>query len=332
MSKWTRMVASIIGSAAASICVASPSYTLLPNIHNQYLMATSATSGIAAQSKALQITKQTLGLNDSSPYRNVRIRTEYNSDNQLNALIVYLLNDNVKGADITRINLNNQQQVTSVIDHYRVTPDDLKQSPNYATKYTPHCPNPNVQFVIGNNFTYDQSVQKEVQKVYNAAKQAGYNPFLMTTNNPDGPQPTVHAYEDWMSCKNVKGFYNESHGGTEEILLSDGDFMYSTVDSDLQEQLKNKVVLFDSCSTFNDPLLSSMTKQGEGDSQQYIAGIIPLPFGASERTASCFWLAGINQHAELTQNLIETCADSVGLERDAFRIAGNGTDFLTPAA
>ncbi|MDF1654170.1 MAG: hypothetical protein P1U34_03570 [Coxiellaceae bacterium] len=330
MKKWFIPLTALACSATAMTINAAPNYMLLPNIHTQHLMATQATKGIQQQASAIQIAKQTLGLNDSSPYKTVRIRTIYNQKHQLNAVIAYLLSDKVKGASIMRINLNDGQHVTSVIDHYRVTPTDLKQSPNYATHYTPTCPDSTVQFVIGNNFTGDVSVKNEVHKVYDAAKAAGYNPFFMTTNNPDGPQPTVHAYENWMSCKNVKGFYNESHGSDSEILLSDGDFTNYTVDSELVDRLQKKVVLLDSCDTFNDPLLSAMTAKDEGDSQQYIAGIVPLPFGASERTASCFWLAAL-KHQPLNQQLIENCAENANLDPEAFRIQGDGVNYLRAA-
>lgn len=331
MKSWVLPLAAMSCAAVSVTAMASPSYTLLPNVKTQYLMTTQAIKGLQQQSNAIQITQKALDLNASSPYKNVRIRTIYNDNNQLKSIIAYLLSDKVKGATIMRINLNNAEQVTSVVDNYRVTLADLKQSPNYATKYAPVCPNPKVQFVIGNNFTGDASVKKEVQKVYKAAKAAGYNPYLMSTNNPDGPQPTVHAYENWMSCKNVKGFYNESHGADTEILLSDGDFTYSTVDSDLVDKLQKKVVLLDSCDTFNDPLLSAMTSKTEGDSQQYIAGIVPLPFGSSERTASCFWLAAIKQQP-LNQQLIENCAKAANLDLDAFRIQGDGAMRLRPVA
>ncbi|MDF1795183.1 MAG: hypothetical protein P1U63_01470 [Coxiellaceae bacterium] len=330
MNKWFIPLTALACSATAMTVNAAPNYMLLPNIQTQHLMATQASKGIAQQANAVNIAKQALGLNDSSPYKTIRIRTIYNQKHQLSAVITYLLSDRVKGATIMRINLNDDQHVTSVVDHYRVTPADLKQSPNYATKFTPVCPDPKVQFVIGNNFTGDASVKNEVQKVYKASKAAGYNTFLMTTNNPDGPQPTVHAYENWMSCKNVKGFYNESHGSDSEILLSDGDFTNYTVDTDLVDRLQNKVVLLDSCDTFNDPLLSAMTAKDEGDSQQYIAGIVPLPFGSSERTASCFWLAALN-HQPLNQQLIENCAKNAELDPEAFRIQGDGNSYLRAA-
>lgn len=308
-----------------------PNFVILPNIKTQYLMSINAAQAITLEKRAIELVKKTLNITPESPYRTVRIRFIYNNNNQPEALIVYLLSSQYKSFELVRINLNSDFTVATVIYNYRLKPEDQSQSPAYAYKATHHCPDESVQFVIGNNFIDDPSVEKEVQKVYQLTKTKGYHPILMDTNNSQGPQPTIQAYENWLSCPNVKGFYNESHGNNEEILLSDGDFIYSLVDNDLIDKLNHDVVLFDSCETFNDPLLSSMTSREKGDSQQYIAGFISLPFGSSERTASCFWAAALDRQS-LTQEMINDCSDKSGLERDAFRIRGTGDNHLTPAS
>lgn len=324
------LISLFISTATCYAAQSGLKFIVLPNIKTQYLMATNAVLAIDYNKKAIALVEKTLNINSASSLQTVRIRFIYSKNNVPRSLIVYLLSSKNKGFQLVRINLNSNFTVANVIHHYRLKPEDLAQSPNYAEKTTPVCPDPKVQFVIGNNFFGDESVKKEVHKVYQYAESAGYHPILLTVNDPNSPQPTIHSYENWMSCKNVKGFYNESHGANDEILLSDGDFMYSLVDKDLIEKLKNKIVLFDSCDTFNDPLLAAMTKVDEGDSQKYIAGIVPLPFGSSERTASCIWQLAIEEK-ELTQSLIEKCANNNQLPPDSFRIAGNGSSYLHPA-
>jgi hypothetical protein len=330
MKKW--MIGFTLSAiASASFAMQStPNFVLLPNIKTQYLMATNAMRALSIESQTINLVKKTLQITDNSPYQTIRIRFIYSNQMQPQALIVYLLSAKTKNLELVRINLNDHFVVTSVLNNYKLTPADVAESPAYASKATPHCPDESVQFVIGNNFTGDESVEKEVQKVYQMAKDNGYNPFLMDTNNSAGPQPTVESYENWLSCANVKGFYNESHGFNQGIVLSDDDFLYTVVDKDLVEKMQHDVVLFDSCDTFQDPLLSAMTKKNEGDSQDYIAGIIPLPFGSSERTAACIWENAF-KHQPLTQKLIEVCAAKFGLAIDAFRIADNGDTLLRPA-
>jgi hypothetical protein len=318
-------------SMSAYAAQTMPAFSLLPNIKTQYLLTTNANLAVNYEKQAIELVKKTLNITAESPYQGVRIRLIYDDVSEPKALIVYLLSNQVKRADIVKIILTKGFTVSEVIYNYTPTADDLAQSPAYAKKAEAHCPDEHVQFVIGNNFYGDRSVEKEVQATYQMAKDKGYNPVLMDVNDENGPQPTVTAYENWLSCQNVKGFYNESHGYEKGILLSDSEFVYSVVDKDLVEKMTHDVVLFDSCETFHDPLLSAMTKVNEGDSQQYVAGIISLPFGSSERTATCIWENAFN-HQVLNKKLIKDCSKKFGLDPNGYGVTGNGDTHLTPAA
>lgn len=318
-----RISVGIIFSALISVSFAAthtPNFVLLPNINKK----------INKDNQLIELVKRTLNITPASPYKTVRIRMIYNHQKQIESLIVYLLSNKYKSVELVRINLSSDFNVTSIIKNYQLIPEDLSQSPHYAHKMTPTCPDESVQFVIGNNFYDDTSVEEEVQKVYEMAKMKGYHPYLMDVNNSAGPHPTVQEYENWLSCPNVKGFYNESHGWNEGIVLTDDDFVYSLIDQDLINKMKYDVILFDSCLTFRDPLLSSMTNPDSGDTQQYIAGYISLPFGPSEKTAACIWTEAFN-HQALNQKMIEDCAIQNDLKPDGFKIKGNGDNHLEPA-
>lgn len=307
-----------------------PNFVLLPNIKTKYLMSVDATKAIKIESQAIELVKNTLNITQASPYRTVRIRFIYNDLNNVKALIVYLLSSVNKSLELVRINLNENFIVASVVHDYELQREDLSQSPNYAYKLNAKCPDETVQFVIGNNFDGDASVEKEVQKIYQLAKEKGYKPFLMNINDSSGPQPTVQAYENWFQCPNVKGFYNESHGWSAGIVLADDEFMYTRVDRELTNKLNHEVILFDSCLTFHNPLLAAVTDVRRGNAQQYIAGFISLPFGASERTASCIWKSAFN-HQELNQKMLSECAVQNRLQIDGFKIDGAGEKYLAHA-
>lgn len=307
---------------------ANPEIILLPNVNTQYLMETNAEEAVKIQNKAIEMVKSYFNVNASSPYRAIRIMLHYDAAKKVDSMIVYLLSARFKSFELVKLNVNNFFNVTATKAPYQLQESDLMQLPAYAHKRMPICPDNSVQFVIGNNFHYDRSVEKEVQKIYELAKSKGYNPYLMDVNDQDGPQPTIEAYLDWMSCDNVKGFYNESHGWERGILLSDGDLYHSAISQNLIDKLKNKVVLFDSCETFHDPLLSAVIHAEKGNAQQYVAGIISLPFGASERTASCFWDAAF-KHEELNRTMLNDCAEKNELEIDGFGIGGNGDNHLS---
>lgn len=301
-------------------------FSILPNVKTQYLLATNAALAISDENNAIETVKNNL---DIQPYKTIRIRLIYNNANQISALIVYLLSAQYKSVELVRINLLDWK-VISIEKNYQIQDADFNQSPAYLSDRKPQCPDETVQFVIGNNFNGDESVETEVQRVYQAAKAKGYNPYMMNVNNEQGPQPTVQAYEDWLSCKNVKGFYNESHGYEQGIVLTDDDFTYRNVNKKLVNKLNHEVILFDSCLTFHDPLLNAMLGANNGDSQQYVAGIISLPFGASERTARCFWLNALDQKM-LSADMLKECARVNGLDLKGYGIDGNGSQYLGQA-
>jgi hypothetical protein len=309
----------------------SPKFFVLPNINTQQLMLKNAASTMAVETKAINLVKQTLNINETSPYKAVRLSLQYNKAQTVDSIIVYLLSAKYKSFELVKIILNADFTVAFVIKNYHLTKADFMQTPAYAHKHQPYCPDASVQFVIGNNFGGDESVEAEVQKTYQLAKEHGYNPILLDVNYPNRPQPTIESYENWMSCPNVKGFYNESHGWEEGILLSDGDFSYSLIESDLVNQLNNKVTLFDSCETFHNPLLDSVMNVKKGNAQQYIAGIISLPFGPSERTATCFWTIAFD-HGALNRKKLNACSKKNHLKLDGYGIGGNYDNHLTPAS
>jgi hypothetical protein len=74
-----------------------------------------------------------------------------------------------------------------------------------------------------------------------------------------------------------------------------------------------------------------MTDAAKGNSQQYVAGIIYLPFGASERTASCFWAEAFN-HKDLNRDMLTDCSIKNDLDPEGFGITGNGDNHLNPAS
>lgn len=309
----------------------SPTFDFLPNVKTSQLMAMNAEQVMLNQEKAIALVKETLNITHASPYRAIRIRFIYDDQNQIQALNVYLLSSHYKSFEIIRINLKNNFTVASVINSYQLSQADLLQMPSYASKKELTCPDQNVQFVIGNNFSGDASVQKEVEYVYQIAKSFGYNPVLLNINNPKDPQPTVEAYEAWMSCPQVKGFYNESHGSATGIMLADDHLTFAHINRDLVLKFSRDVLLFDSCSTFNNPLLASVTQALKGNAQRYMAGIVPLPFGPSEKTASCIWKEAMDSQV-LNQRLISACANKNGLDPLAFRIKGNGAPRLRKAS
>jgi hypothetical protein len=159
-------VAILTISISAYAAETMPAFSLLPNVKTQYLFTTNGRLAVAYEQQAMELVKKTLNITAESPYQSVRIRLVYNEMSHPKALVVYLLSNQTKRAEIVELTLTKDFTVSEVVRDYIPTAGDLAQSPAYAVKSTPHCPDERVQFVIGNNFYGDKSVEKEVQATY----------------------------------------------------------------------------------------------------------------------------------------------------------------------
>src|SRR4029079_953173 len=115
-----KFFASFILSIIVTSVFASPNFVILPNVNNTYLMATNANVAIDNETKAIELVKTTLNISDKSPYKSIRIRMIYNAQNQIDALIVYLLSMQYKSVELTRINVDSNWHVVSIINHYHL--------------------------------------------------------------------------------------------------------------------------------------------------------------------------------------------------------------------
>ena len=86
--------------------------------------------------------------------------------------------------------------------------------------------------------------------------------------------------------------------------------------------LTNKVIYFNSCKTYNNPLWSSiMTHQA----RTYIASDENLPVGASEKITTEFWNQVLNDKAKMLATMNQLNINSLGVK---FKLAGDGGPFV----
>lgn len=310
-------------------------FDFLPNIKINQLPSDEITT---LQGQAIHLVTEALKLNTDSPYSKVRIRFVLDDQNQPQALVVYLLSSQFKSYTTVKIILDKNFTLKNVIKDYNTMPTDEAQAPYAMSNNVPTCPDDSVQFVVANNFEGSgpsiDSIEKEVHYVLSIAESRGYHPIFMDVNDPNTPQPTVESYKNWMSCPNVKGFYNESHGHQGGIMLSDGEFGAKEIEKTLAKKLSDKAVLFDSCSTFNNPLLDAVVNPTKANAQQFVGGKVSLPFGPSERASSCFWEGALNQQ-NMNSLLMIYCTLKAKVKPGEgtmkltdMRIKGNGSDKL----
>jgi hypothetical protein len=100
-----------------------------------------------------------------------------------------------------------------------------------------------------------------------------------------GPSANLANYQKYL-CAHLLGFVNVGHGNTSGIALADG-FLYSNwFASRPPKSLWPEVIYFNSCQTFNPPLLPAVEKAGR---RTYVAGKVNLLIGPSEEVCKSFW-------------------------------------------
>ncbi len=105
------------------------------------------------------------------------------------------------------------------------------------------------------------------------------------------------------------------------ISLYDGNLDY-TFFNHLHIPL-NKVIYFNSCQVFNDPLKSSIINAGV---QKFIGGITNLLIGPAEEVFKSFWKKTITEGKQLTSSLNEAQTETHYPHPGAHGIGGNGSE------
>ncbi len=266
--------------------------------------------------------EKALSTSNQNDYASAKVQPIYNSDGDMDHLLVYLPSKTNYSMSIMRINLkqsDTQYSASKVINNYTLSSSDWQQQPGVQNA---KCPNPNVEFVAATSVPSYPTAKQYVDEVYQSAKKHGYNTIELL-----GDEASTTNYENYLSCPKLKGFYNIGHGSPDGTLLSDGMLgtdQFSQMHKELNERA---VVVLNSCNVFMDPLKSAVIDGS--DPQKYSGGISTLLIGTSEPASACFW-----EHAfdgkPMTQWL-NSCATKIDPE-DTWGIGGNGSDTLNQPA
>lgn len=218
--------------------------------------------------------------------------------------VIYLLSGKYWSVQKIRINLDGQNNITSVINPYQSNAKETKivlngmQAPQY-----PACPDPSVQFVAISAYPDLGNVKKAIETVYAAASKQYKSVEIL------GNTATAENYTAWLSCPNLKGFYSIGHGDNTEIFVANGESIPYIIFHDKQFTYKyldsHTILAFNSCDVFNNPF---GTEMGFGNAYTvtdyainpgplpavFLGGYLELLIGASENTSSCFIVQGLS--------------------------------------
>jgi len=172
------------------------------------------------------------------------------------------------------------------------------------------------QFVVGTAFEKVPSAVRAVNEIYKYAKANKLRAVKLI-----GDKATVDTYKSYLTSTSTIAICNIGHGNENGIMLADGQITYKWFNTLSDSSLKDKVLYFNSCETYNNPLWKSITTK---KSRTYIGGIINLPIPDSENNTAAFWKSVLSEKVSMLKaiNVVNQ-----NLEDNAFGIAGDGGIF-----
>ncbi|MBV8802915.1 MAG: hypothetical protein JO131_08155 [Gammaproteobacteria bacterium] len=280
------------------------------------LMGSATAMNSAPINIILDIVKQNIDLSSSSGNAKASVQVIY-KNKKPDYLLVYLFSAKNYSFTVTKIQLNENYQVQSIISNYQLQTED---DANQPTITAPVCPDNSIEFVSSTPADTITTAKAAVENVYNDALAHHYKAVKLL-----GAEATVASYQNWFACPNLKGFFNIGHGDKNEIVLADGYLKAKFFAGVEHGKLKEKaVVLFNSCQVDNPPLKPSIVESS--DAQKYAGGVTNLLIGPSESASQCFWAKAFND--EGMTKAIEVCNQQYD-PSDQFGISGHGSDNIT---
>jgi hypothetical protein len=280
------------------------------------LMGSATAMNSAPINIIMDIVKQNIDLSLSAGNAKASVQVIY-KNTKPDYLLVYLLSAKDYSFTVTRIQLDQNYHVQSIIPNYQLQASDDASQP--ATS-TPVCPDNTIEFISSTPVDTIATAKEGVENVYNDALAHHYKAVKLL-----GAEATVASYQNWFACPKLKGFFNIGHGNQNEIVLADGylksRFFATTEHNKLVEKA---VVLFNSCEVDNSPLKPSIVESS--NAQKYAGGITNLLIGPSESASQCFWSKAFN--SEGMTNAIQDCNQQFD-PADQFGISGHGSDIIT---
>ncbi|MBI5477109.1 MAG: hypothetical protein HY964_10290 [Ignavibacteriales bacterium] len=231
------------------------------------------------QSLIRKVVRDKLLLKSMKPYHKAQVVVKHRPDGAPESLIAFLLRAHTYTADVAKVTLGAKYAIKNVkFDH---VPTAREINVPAAIKLPPIIqPKVPVQFVFGTPVPEILTAKQCVETLYKLGVSLGYKCVKLL-----GPQANLANYKKYLSG-HLLGFVNVGHGNTSGIAVADGFLSSSWFTGLKPKSLLPEVVYFNSCQTFNPPLLTAVVKAGR---RTYVAGKVNLLIGPSEDVCKCFW-------------------------------------------
>lgn len=233
------------------------------------------------ESRVAEIIRNQVLPKTEAEYYRVNVKIKRKEDQTPKYLVAYLLRKDIYLAEVVRVDVESNFQVTGTTWSYDNSneDEDVDEEPEfssgdeseYAYAY---------DFIVATPVPGISSAKKAVEDLHRLFTSLGFSSKML-----QGEEATVANYKQYLTS-GLKGFINIGHGNPNGIALHDGSLSATWFNSIANQAVKPAVVYFNSCQVHNDPLKSAVIKAG---ARTFIGGIVNLLIGPSEAVCVCFW-------------------------------------------
>lgn len=213
-------------------------------------------------------------------YHSISVKVKRKADQTPDYLIAYMLRKDTYTADVVKIEIDQNYEVSNVIQSYDDSGEEEEEDDEKESAYSDEIAEYAYDFIAATPCPGIPTAKAAVNYLHSLATSVGLKSKALL-----GPAASVANYKAYLKS-GLKGFVNIGHGYTGGIVLDDGTLTAGWFNSLAGAPLKPAVVYFNSCQVFNPPLQPAVMHAG---ARTYIGGIVNLSIGPSEEVCKCFW-------------------------------------------
>ena len=226
------------------------------------------------------VVQEALVARTTQPYLKVQVSARYAKTGAPDSLVVYMLRAYTYTCDVAVLKVGSDYQVKSInreIDLKMVegpfVRDRIEADISAILRKRP-------QLVFATPVPEIATASAAIDYLYTLGTRLGYVCVKLT-----GATANLANYKKYLNG-HIAGFVNIGHGNTSGIVVSDGFLGSSWFSGVGAKGLAPEVVYFNSCQTFNPPVLTAINGAGR---RTYVGGKVNLLIGPSEEVCKCFW-------------------------------------------
>lgn len=235
------------------------------------------------ESRVAEIIRTQVLPKTEAEYYRVDVKIKRRKDQSPQYLIAYLLRKDIYLAEVVRVDVESNFQVTGTTWNYDSSTEDEDEDEDEEPTFSSSDEGEYgyaYDFIVATPVPDIPTAKKAVEDLHKQFTSLGFSSKMLL-----GTEATIANYKQYLTS-GLKGFINIGHGNPNSIALYDGALSATWFENVANQAVKPAVVYFNSCQVHNDPLKSAVIKAG---ARTFIGGIVNLLIGPSEAVCVCFW-------------------------------------------